>query len=91
MPAYNVEYTATWNVVSYKATFDANGGTYADGTTSKEATFAYGATVTAPEIPTQTGYSFAGWEPALSTMPAADTIFSKKWYIFVVMFYEVRN
>ncbi len=81
MPAYNVEYTATWNVVSYKATFDANGGTYADGTTSKEATFAYGAAVTAPEIPTQTGYSFAGWEPVLSTMPAADTTYKAVWSI----------
>ncbi|MBQ2842149.1 MAG: InlB B-repeat-containing protein [Clostridia bacterium] len=81
MPAYNVEYTATWNVLSYKATFDANGGKYADGTTSKEATFAYGAAVSAPEVPTQTGYSFAGWEPALSTMPAADTTYKAVWTV----------
>jgi len=90
MPAYNVEYTATWYVEVYEATFDANGGKYADGTTSKKATFAYGEAVTAPEIPTQTGYNFAGWEPTLSTMPAADITYKALWTVGEAKAYTIE-
>ncbi len=79
MPAYNVEYVATWNTSIYTATFDANGGKFADNSTTKTQKFEFGAAVTAPEIPTNTGYNFAGWEPALSTMPAANTTYKAVW------------
>ncbi len=81
MPAYNVEYTAVWTTEQYTATFDANGGKYADGTTTKTQKFDFGAAVTAPEVPTQTGYTFAGWEPALGSMPAADTTYKAVWTV----------
>ncbi len=90
MPAQNVEYNATWEVQSYTATFDANGGKYADGSTTKTQSFEFGETVTAPEIPTQTGYSFAGWEPALGTMPAANTTYKAVWTVGEAKAYTVE-
>lgn len=90
MPAYNVEYVATWTLVNYTATFDANGGKYADNSTSMTKQFAYGAAVAAPEIPTQTGYTFAGWEPALGTMPAADTTYKAIWTVGDAKSYTVE-
>jgi len=90
MPAQNVEYTATWAVKSYTATFDANGGKYENGATTKTDVFEFGETVTAPEIPTQTGYAFAGWEPALGTMPAADTTYKAVWTVGEAKAYTIE-
>ena len=90
MPAQNVEYTATWTVNEYTATFDANTGKYADDSTTKTQKFAYGAPVTAPEVPTKDGYAFAGWEPALGAMPAADTTYKAVWTVGEAKAYTVE-
>ena len=65
---------AHWTVNQYTATFNANGGT---GGTMK--TQDYGTALAAPTV-TRTGYTFAGWSPAVpSTMPAADTTYVAQW------------
>ena len=90
MPAQNLEYTATWAVQSYTATFDANGGEFAGGATTKTDVFEFGEAVTAPEIPQHTGYAFAGWEPALGTMPAADTTYKAVWTVGEAKAYTIE-
>ncbi len=90
MPAHDVEYVATWNVTTYTATFDANGGQYKDGKGTKTAEFAYGAAVVVPEIPTQTGFAFVGWDPTPSTMPAENTTYKAVWTSGVGTAYTVE-
>lgn len=65
---------------TYKLTFDANGGNFADGTTTvvNEKT-AYNSTIVAPADPTRTGYAFAGWEIYPAKMPAGDLTVKAIW------------
>lgn len=74
---YTALYSETPN--EYTATF-VNGRT---AETISSATFAYGATVTAPEPPTIEGYHFVEWSPAVGTMPAADTTYTATYAINV--------
>lgn len=73
---YTAQYTATPN--EYTATFVDEDGT----TVLKEAaTYAYGAPVVKPDDPTKEGYTFAGWTIGgavvdVTTMPAADTVYT---------------
>ena len=65
---------AQWIARKYTMTFDANGGT---GGTAKTQDF--GSELTAPAV-TRTGYTFAGWSPAVpATVPAADTTYAAQW------------
>jgi len=67
--------TAQWSINSYTITFDGNGGS-----TPSPITQNYGTTVTAPANPTRTGYTFAGWSPAVpGTMPANNTTCVAQW------------
>ena len=62
-------YTLTWTTDG-----DALTGTYTNGMT------AVGASITAPNTPTKTGYTFASWSPAVAaTMPAANTEYTATW------------
>ena len=45
----------------YRVTWDANGGQWSDGSTTKEEIYAEGATINKPDNPTREGYMFAGW------------------------------
>ena len=64
-------YTLTWTTDG-----DALTGTYTSGMTE------VGATIIAPNTPTKTGYTFAGWSPAVAaTMPAANTTYTATWTI----------
>ncbi|MDY5948826.1 MAG: InlB B-repeat-containing protein [Oscillospiraceae bacterium] len=73
MPVDGMNLTAHWTVNNYKVTWDV------DGVKSEE-TYAYGATIVAPEAPTKTGYTFAGWTPEVAaTMPAADVTYTATW------------
>ena len=60
---------------SYTLTFDTNGGS-----TIAPITQDYGTAITAPADPTKTGYTFAGWTPAIpTTMPAENMTIKPQW------------
>ena len=83
-----VEYQYTRN--SYTLTWTTDGddltGSYTTGSTK------YGASITAPNTPTKTGYTFAGWDSDVaSTMPAADTEYTATWTANTNTAYTVKH
>ena len=71
-----VDLYATWTANSYSVTFDANGGT--GGWSSN---MVYGSSIAAPTV-TREGYTFVGWQPALSaTVSANDVTYTAQWEI----------
>ena len=77
MPAENMTVKAIWNIQKYTITFDTD-----DGTTVTPINQDYGSTVTAPENPTKTGYTFVGWDKEIpTTMPASDIVIKAQWKI----------
>ena len=76
MPASDVTVSATFTVNNYTIT-------YMDGNDVLDVdTFAFGATITPIANPTQEGYTFNGWTPALpTTMPAEDLTVTAQWTI----------
>ena len=77
MPAENMTIKAKWTVNQYTLTFDTNGGS-----TIAPITQDYGTAITAPADPTKTGYTFAGWTPAIpTTMPAENMTIKAKWTV----------
>ena len=73
----NLTLYAKWTVNQYTITFDTDGGN-----TIAPITQDYGTAITAPENPTKTGYTFAGWEPELpETMPAGNLTIKAKWTV----------
>ena len=69
--------TAKWTVNRYTITFDTDGGSAIAPITQD-----YGTAVTAPADPTRTGYTFAGWTPAIpETMPAENLTIKAKWTV----------
>ena len=75
MPAENMTIKAKWTVNQYTLTFDTNGGS-----TIAPITQDYGTAITAPADPTKTGYTFAGWTPAIpATMPAENLTVTAQW------------
>ena len=70
-----VTFYAVWSINSYQITFDANGGSGGTGPTS----MVYNSPLTAPSV-SRTGYTFAGWQPAVpATVPAAHTTYTAQW------------
>ena len=70
---------AHWKAITENVTYDANGGTFADGTTTKVVTGTYGeAYPTVDEKPTRSGYEFTGWylDAAASTALTTDHTFT---------------
>ncbi len=62
---------------SYTLTFDTNGGSAIAPITQD-----YGTAITAPADPTKTGYTFAGWTPAIpTTMPAENMTIRLSWTV----------
>ena len=77
MPAKNMTIKAKWTVNQYTITFDTDGGSAIAPITQD-----YGTAVTAPAAPTRTGYTFAGWTPAIpETMPAENLTIKAKWTV----------
>ena len=62
-------------------TWDANGGQFADGSTTQTTSLAVGATITHPANPTREGYTFTGWSPTTSTVGDEDITFVAQWQI----------
>ena len=88
MGSANVTYIAVYEQIKlYKATFVSNGATIAT------ADYAAGATIAFPSAGTRDGYSFTGWSPASTTMPAADTTFTAQWSAntYSVTFYAEKG
>ncbi|MBR2165625.1 MAG: InlB B-repeat-containing protein, partial [Paludibacteraceae bacterium] len=68
---------AKWTVNSYTITFDGNGGSEVASITQN-----YGTEITPPANPTRTGYTFAGWDPAVpATMPVDGETCVAQWTI----------
>ncbi|MBV1758754.1 MAG: InlB B-repeat-containing protein [Dethiosulfatibacter sp.] len=70
---------AQWTVNQYSISFDSNGGSGV--TTIKQD---YGTAVTAPAVPTKTGYTFGAWQYnsvdyTFSTMPAENITLTARW------------
>ena len=77
MPAENMELTAQWTINQYTITFNSNGGSDVAAITQD-----YNTAVTAPAAPSKTGYTFAGWDPAVpATMPAENVELTAQWNV----------
>ena len=77
MPLDGASLTAQWTINQYTITFDSAGGSSVASITQD-----YGSAVTAPADPTKTGYTFAGWNPAVpATMPLSGASLTAQWTI----------
>lgn len=52
---------AHWNKQMVQVTYDANGGTFSDGTSSKTSDIEKNATISNPPTPTRSNHTFNGW------------------------------
>ena len=52
---------AHWNKQMVQVTYNANGGTFSDGTSSKTSDIEKNATISNPPAPTRSNYTFNGW------------------------------
>ena len=66
-PVDGIDYTATYDVNYYDATFNANGGKFADGNATKAVSTAFGTGVQAPTDATREGHTLLGWAYAGTT------------------------
>ena len=68
---------ADWNVNQYTISFNTDGGNNIPSITQD-----FGSDVVAPNNPTKTGYTFAGWDKVVpSTMPSSDLNIKALWKI----------
>ncbi|MBQ2972782.1 MAG: InlB B-repeat-containing protein [Clostridia bacterium] len=85
MPANDLKVKAVWEaepgVETFEFTADANGGAFADGSTSIEKELAEGEAIGELPTPTRDGYEFTGWEgiPEDGKMPASDLKITATW------------
>ena len=77
IPAENKSFKALWTINQYTFSFDADGGSDVAAITQN-----YGTKIETPAAPTKTGYTFAGWVPAIpETVPAENMNFKAQWTI----------
>ena len=77
IPAENKSFKALWTINQYTFSFDADGGSDVAAITQN-----YGTKIETPAAPTKTGYTFAGWVPAIpETVPAENMSFKAQWTI----------
>ncbi len=70
-----VTLTAQWEIKRYTITFNTNGGSEIEPIEQE-----FGTAITAPNDPTKTGYTFAGWDKTIpATMPAEDVTITATW------------
>lgn len=69
-----IYYTRNSYTLSWVTDGNALSGSYTSGSVK------YGATITAPNTPTKTGYTFKGWSSnVVATMPASNTTYTATW------------
>ena len=77
MPVDGMTITASWTINQYTITFDTAGGSAIAAITQD-----YDSDVTAPEAPTRTGYTFAGWSAEVpAKMPVDGMTITASWTI----------
>ena len=77
IPAENKNFKALWTINQYTFSFDSDGGSDVAAITQN-----YGTKIESPTAPTKTGYTFAGWVPAIpETVPAENMSFKAQWTI----------
>ena len=81
------KFYATWTKGTFAATFDANGGTFADGKATATVNTVFGDAIVAPAAPTKAGHTFAGWAPAVGNMDAEGKTFVAQWTANAVAVY----
>ena len=75
MPASDITVTALYTINKYKVVFDVDGE-------KTESELDYNSAITKPADPTKTGYTFAGWDPAVpSNVPANNVTYKATWTI----------
>lgn len=65
MPDVNLELIAEFELITYEITFEANDGTFADGSETYEVKTPYGSVIEADQVPEKEGYVFAGWAESI--------------------------
>lgn len=66
----------------YTMTFNADGGKFLSGSEYFSSEYKYGDTVTLPDAPTKTGYTFTGWDIEVpTTMPKENVTITAQWSI----------
>lgn len=85
-------YIAIWksnSVTSYTITWNPNNGKWSDGSTSKKTTQVNAGSIPEmEETPTRDGYTFEGWEPAISTT-TKDVEYKAKWKVVEATKYSI--
>ncbi|MBR3781437.1 MAG: InlB B-repeat-containing protein [Clostridia bacterium] len=79
MPAGRVDLYYKLTVNTYDATFDADGGVFADGTSTQTVPTVYGEQIVAPAAPTKEGFEFKGWYPEVGIMNQEGAAFVATW------------
>ena len=79
MTEEGMSFTAVWTPVEYNAVFDANGGKFADGSSTATVLTTFGEAIVAPEDPTMDGYVFSTWTPAVGDMTEEGMTFTAQW------------
>ncbi len=79
MPANRVDLYYKLIANTYDATFDADGGVFADGTNTQVVPTVYGEEIKAPAAPTKEGFEFKGWYPEVGTMEKEGMDFIATW------------
>ena len=78
MPAEDLTFEATWNVLQYTVKF------VVDGVAVYEESLDYGTVVTKPADPVKEGYTFAGWDPEFvegTTVPVGGLTYNATWNV----------
>ncbi len=77
--ASDVTYYAKFTAGTFNAIFNAGSGKFADQTSTKTVPTVFGQAIAAPADPTQSGYDFGGWSPAVGTMDTEGKTFNAVW------------
>ena len=79
MPAADMEIYFKLVPNEYDAIFNADGGSWADGSDKQTVKAKYDSQITAPEDPTKEGYVFTGWTPDVAIMDEEGKTFIANW------------